>query len=282
MAGRARAAGVGWWRPCWASFVAWVASLHLGRGRGDELDGALEGVVGGAAVRAQAQARWLAIAAVALPFAGVLVAGPAVGAVVVVMLLVSAWWASRGADARCSSAADAELPMLLEGVARRLRAGGSLTEAMAAQVGGGVVGSPLAEAWGRVVADVPTLGVVGALDAWVVRNPRPPVRLAAAALALAAETGGSPARAVDGVAATLRARASVAREVRALTSQARASAVVIASAPVAFALLAGATDARTRAAYRTSVGTALVIAGLMLDVVGGWWMARLCRVRVAT
>jgi tight adherence protein B len=189
---------------------------------------------------------------------------------------VAAWRARRGADARRLAAADAQLPTLLEAVARHLRTGGSLTEAITAQQPGG----GLAEPWLVVAVRAPVAGVVAALDGWVAGDDRPPVRLAAAALALAAETGGSPARAVDGVAATLRARAAVAGELRALTSQARASALVIAISPVVFALLASATDRRTRAAFHTGTGTLLVLAGLALDALGAWWMARLCRLPV--
>jgi tight adherence protein B len=212
-------------------------------------------------------------ALVLLPVCGLVMAGPMVGAVVLAALVGAAWWSARGADARRSVAADAQLPTLLEAIARHLRTGGSLTEAITAQR----PSHELAQPWATIAAGAPHVGVVAALDAWVAGNDRPPVRLAAAALVLAAETGGSPARAVDGVAATLRARAAVAGELRALTAQARASALVIAVSPIAFALLASATDPRTRAAFHTRTGTMLVLAGLCLDAVGAWWMARLCR-----
>jgi tight adherence protein B len=210
---------------------------------------------------------------VLLPVCGLLTAGPVVGAVVLAGVAVFVWRSAGGASARRCSAADAQLPTLLEAIARHLRTGGSLTEAITAQQ----PGQELADAWAAVAAGAPHVGVVAALDGWVAANDRPPVRLAAAALVLAAETGGSPARAVDGVAATLRARAAVAGELRALTAQARASALVIAVSPIAFALVASATDPRTRAAFHTRTGTTLVLAGLALDALGAWWMSRLCR-----
>jgi tight adherence protein B len=94
---------------------------------------------------------------------------------------------------------------------------------------------------------------------------------------MAASTGGSPARAIDGVAATLRARQALAEEIRALSSQARASAVVIAGSPLVFGAASATTDERTGAFLRTPLGLALVAAGVVLDVVGWWWMSKLCR-----
>lgn len=170
-----------------------------------------------------------------------------------------------------------DLPALLEAVAARLRAGGSLGQAL-------VEAAPppgmLADQWRRTAELVPALGAVGALQDWADRAEQRSVRLAAAALTLAARTGGSPARAVDGVAATLRCRLAVQAEIRALSSQARASAAVIALAPAGFGVMAGLGDPRTLEFLRTPPGLVVVLAGLGLDGLGAWWMARLCRAPV--
>ena len=163
-------------------------------------------------------------------------------------------------------------------MARGLRSGGSLRQAIgeAAAVTPGPLGADL-----RLVVAVADRGtpLVEALESWGERCPRPGVRLAVAALCLGAETGGAQARAVDGVAATLRERLAVAGEIRALTSQTRASMFVIAAAPLAFCVFASATDARTSTfLFRSPIGLACLAAGLSLDVVGGFWMRRLCRV----
>lgn len=173
-------------------------------------------------------------------------------------------------------APEVDLPALLEAVAARLRAGGSLGQALveAAPPPGG----PLADQWRRTVELVPAVGAVGALRDWAARAEQRSVRLAAAALTLAATTGGPPARAIDGVASTLRSRLALQAEIRALSSQARASAVVIVLAPAVFGVLACLTDPRTAAFLRTPLGLLVVVAGLGLDGLGGWWMARLCRV----
>ena len=174
--------------------------------------------------------------------------------------------------------AEAALPGALEAVARGLRSGASLRQAIAEAASStpGVLGAEL-----RMVAATAERGtpLVDALEAWGTRCPRPGVRLAVAALCLGAETGGAQARAVDGVAATLRERLAVAGEVRALTSQTRASMLVIAAAPLVFCVFASTTDPRTSTfLFRSPVGLACVAAGISLDAVGALWMRRLCKV----
>src|SRR5207248_2850893 len=81
--------------------------------------------------------------------------------------------------------------------------------AEAARVTPGALGAEL-----QAVATAAERGtpLVDALERWGERRPRGGVRLAVAALCLGAETGGAQARAVDGVAATLRERVAVAGE----------------------------------------------------------------------
>lgn len=228
-------------------------------------------------------ARRLAVSAVMAGALVLVVAGPAVGSLAVGG--AAGGWVGwrRGASRRQVAADERELPHLLERVARHLRAGGSLHQAFAAATPPatpGVAPRGLAIAWSAVADRSATVGMVPALDEWAerARPGAPSVGLAVAALAVAASTGGSPARAVDGVASTLRSRLAVADEVRALSSQARASATVIALAPVGFGALAAATDDRTAAFLATPPGVVLAATGLALDAVGAWWMARLCRV----
>ncbi len=224
--------------------------------------------------------RILPPAVAGLVFVSVLVGGPLAALLVFSAMGVGARWLSRGSTRRRAGAIDRDLPHVLEAVARHLRAGGSLAQAIVAA--GPSTRGALGETWERLHADLEVGGVVSALDRWVDGRSNggavtPCERLAATALALAAETGGSPARAVDGVAATLRARRALGEEIRALSSQARASAAVIALAPLAFGLLAGATDDRTSTFFRSPVGLVLLALGLGLDTIGAWWMTRLCR-----
>jgi Flp pilus assembly protein TadB len=55
--------------------------------------------------------------------------------------------------------------------------------------------------------------------------------------------------------------------------------LVIAAAPVAFCVFASSTDPRTATfLLRSPIGLACLAAGLTLDVLGGFWMRRLCRI----
>ena len=73
----------------------------------------------------------------------------------------------------------------------------------------------------------------------------------------------------------------MAAELRALSSQARISALVIGLAPVGFGAFAATTDPRTsQFLFHTAPGLALLVTGLVLDVLGWLWMQRLARVEL--
>lgn len=183
--------------------------------------------------------------------------------------------ARRRRDAR----AEAALPDVLEAIARSLRSGASLRLALDEAV---AAAGPLAGDLRRISAETAHgSDLEAALERWSVARPLPGVQLAVSALCLGIEAGGAQARAVDGVAATLRQRHSVAAEARALGAQASMSALVIAVAPIVFCALASTTDARTtHFLLGTGTGQLLLGTGLGLDVVGALWMSRLTQVRV--
>lgn len=222
--------------------------------------------------------RWMAVSSVAAVVAvgrwgptGVVVAlaGSVGGAAVVV-----GW--RRGRSGQRYAAA---LPVVLEACAGRLRAGASLTEAVTSAAGD-ATGSSLLD------ADLAALDrridhgqpFAAAVEEWAASRVVPGLGLVAAALVLGAEAGGARARALDGVAATLRDRRAVAAEVDALSSQARASAVVMMGAPVAFAALGLLSDPEVSAfLLRTPAGLACLGVGLTLDALAGVWMLRIAR-----
>jgi tight adherence protein B len=218
---------------------------------------------------------WMAavivVPAAALLFGGVPLA--VLAGVAVTATPVGVWRANRGRrDARLT----AGLPGALEALARSLRSGAGLRAAIGEA--GSATPAPLRTELLRVARTAEAEGVVAALEAWAARRPVPGVRLAVAALCLGAETGGAQARAIDGVATTLRQRLSAAAEARALASQARVSAAVIALAPLAFCALASSTDTRVASfLFRSGAGAAVLTAGLVLDAAGALWMARLTR-----
>lgn len=184
-------------------------------------------------------------------------------------LLMPSWLERRRIRRR-----DEALPFVLDAVARSLRSGASLLQAL---------GEAAAEP-GTLQRDLRALvaeaergaGLDRALQAWAEAQPPGPLRLGAAALGMSAEMGGATARTVEGVAATVRQRLEVAGESRALTSQARISAQVIALAPLGFCAIGAATDPElARFLFVTPVGWAFLVSGALLDLAGAAWMRRL-------
>lgn len=205
-----------------------------------------------------------------------LAGGPALAVVVAVAAITGPPAALLACSGRADRLLEGALPELFEAMARSLRSGVSLRQAVEEAAGvPGLLGHDLRLVAGEVAAGV---SLLTALDGWGRRRPLPGVALAVSALGLGVETGGAHARALDGVAATLRARSAVAGEVRALSAQARLSAVVIVLAPLGFSALAAATDERTAAFFVTPLGLACLAGGLALDALAALWMHRLSRV----
>jgi len=220
---------------------------------------------------------WLA-ALGAAAVAGAVAGSPALAVLAAAALTVGAGAVLRSRRGRADANLERALPAALEAVARGLRSGASLTQALgeAADAAPGTLGGEL----GRVRLEASHgAGLVDALEQLALRRPLPGVRLAVAALCLGVETGGAQARAVDGVAVTMRERLAVAAEVQALSSQARVSALVIGLAPLAFGAFATATDpGHAEFLLGTPLGLAFVTVGLVLDGLGWLWMQRLTRV----
>lgn len=225
----------------------------------------------------RAWALWCWASALLVPLS-VLFGGPGPGAVASAGAVLAPIAVLRSRRGRGDLRAEAALPGALESMARALRSGASVRQAI--EEAAAMTPGPLGEELGRVAVQAARgAPLVAALEALAERRPLPGIRLAVAALCLGVETGGAHARAVDGVAATLRDRLSVAAEVRALAAQARISAVVIGLAPIGFGAFAAATDPRTSEfVFHTVPGLVLLCAGLGLDAVGWFWMNRLSRV----
>ena len=173
---------------------------------------------------------------------------------------------------------DAQLPEALDRLASALRAGVAIGPAVIE------VAHELAEPLGAELREVARAiehgaPVRAALATWSgAADSSPDVQLVAAALTVGAGAGGEVARAVDGVGATLRERHELRAEVQALATQARASAAVLAVTPVLFAVLVATIEPLAIAfLVTTPVGLACLMAGLGLEGLGVWWMARITR-----
>lgn len=169
----------------------------------------------------------------------------------------------------------ADLPELLDMVARTMRSGASLRTALVASIPhfhGGTAADL------RVLREQTRGGMTlrDSLMHWQQRRPQPAVSLTVTALLVAADAGGSAAQAIDRVAVTVREQDRLRNEVRSLASQAQMSAALIALLPVVFGLGAGLTDSRT-ASFLLASRTGLVCLGLglTLDLLALLWMRRI-------
>jgi len=170
---------------------------------------------------------------------------------------------------------DALLPESLDRLASAIRAGQSIGPAFVEVARS--CPDPLGDELRPVAAALEHgAGLAQALDLWTRSAGSPDAALAVAAIGLGGQAGGEVARAIDGVAATLRERRELQAEVRALATQARASAGVLVVAPPLFAALVSTIEPGAIAfLVSTPVGLACLATGLALDAVGAWWMARI-------
>ena len=214
---------------------------------------------------------------VAAGAAGLLLGGPLLGVVVAGATGAAAVVGLRAARHRRAQRIARSVPEALDAVARSCRAGASVLQAVRslADVDVGPAGPVLAEVVERVDRGE---SLRDALDELVASHPVHAVRLGAAALLVGADTGAAPARAVEGVAATLRDHAALEREAAAHATQARASAAVLVLAPVGFGVFAVVADPRVAAfLFRSGPGVLCLAVGVLLDVVGAVWMGRMVR-----
>lgn len=157
---------------------------------------------------------------------------------------------------------------LLDGIARQVRSGATLTGAAIDEIDRS---SPL-----RPVLDRLDIGdsLTDALKA--VDTGGGDLALTVQALSAAAHLGGPIAATLDEAAAVLRERAAARAERRAHGSQARLSARVLTIVPLGFAVWSATISQRTRDVYiSTAAGGVSAICGLALNLLGWRWMRRI-------
>ncbi len=172
---------------------------------------------------------------------------------------------------------EASVPLALDAMAASLRSGAGLVVAMhdvsSSQVG--MSGRDFALMCREIDKG---RRVVEALDAWATRRPLRCVRLTAAAMALAVETGGAQAKALDGVAATVRQRLDARTRAKTAATESKASAFALTILPAVISgpVLVLSADARYFM-FHTSVGATTFVVGVLLDVIGAFVMAQMIR-----
>lgn len=170
----------------------------------------------------------------------------------------------------------AGLPGFVELTAARLRSGHTVATALAdACRGDGPVAPDVRRLVRRMELGDP---LAQSLAWWADERRLDPVRAVAGSLAVAAETGGAAAGALDGLARSLRDQLGARAEAAALSAQARMSALVVGLAPIGYVVFAAAVDPRAAVVLvTTTTGRVCLVLALVLDAVGAWWMRRIVR-----
>ena len=200
-------------------------------------------------------------AAAPLALLGAMVAGP------VALIL------ARG---RAERAFLAGLPAFVEFVAAQLRSGHTVPSALVAAADRpGPLGGDARRVRQRLALGA---SLPDALQRWAGERRSEPAAAVAGGLAVAAETGGAAATALDGLARSLRDALGAQAEAAALSAQARLSAVVVGAAPIGYLAFAAATDPHAAATLvSTPAGRICLVLGLTLDALGALWMRRISR-----
>lgn len=169
----------------------------------------------------------------------------------------------------------AELPEVLDVVARSLRGGRSLHQALEDVVDSAQ--GPLRDEFAEALRHSHQgQSLEAALRSTAKRIDDAEVSTTMQALLLAIESGGGPSRALDGIGQSARDRAALRDEVAALVSQARTSMRVLAALPIVFVGIGALVDPSSLTFFASDpVGRLCLLGGVVLDVLGFAWMHRL-------
>lgn len=182
--------------------------------------------------------------------------------------------------AKRTRAFDAQLPDVLKLLSASLRAGFSLLQGLDSLIAqaGDPMTTELRQAFAatRVGASVEdalqaTAERVGSRDfEWIVM-----------AIQIQREVGGNLAEILDSVHETMIARVHLRREVRTLTAEGRISAIVLVVLPIALGFMVYLSNrSYIGTLFSTGTGHLMLLAGLVLEVVGGVWLNRIVQIEI--
>ena len=183
-------------------------------------------------------------------------------------------------ESRRQAAFYSQLPDTLQLLAGSLSAGYSLPQAVDTVVREG--NDPMAAEFNRALVEA-RLGVPveEALDNIADRMSSQDFHWVVLAIRVQREVGGNLAEVLTNVAATLRERERLRRQVQVLSAEGRLSAVIIALIPILFALfLVLARPTYLEPLYTTAIGGLMLGFGVLMLVVGIFWLRRVVRVEV--
>jgi tight adherence protein B len=173
-----------------------------------------------------------------------------------------------------------QMPDVLMLVASSLSTGFSLLQAMDAVAHD--VSDPAAKEFARVMAET-RIGsdVESALGRMAIRMNSENMRWAAMAIGIQRQVGGNLAETLRTTASTLREREVLRRHVRALSAEGRLSAVILVALPILlFVYEANVNRDYISLLWSTLIGWILVVVGILLMVVGVYWLTKVVKVEV--
>jgi len=216
------------------------------------------------------------------PIAGALAGGVVGGIVAAVVgalaIKLGTVTMRRRRDVLFAATVDAQLADAVRSFTAGMRAGLSMTQAIAFAANEGE--PPLGPTLARIVDAVSIGGSLdGALQAWGHEVGTDDARLVVGVLTLHRRSGGDLPHVLDQVAATLRERSEAAREVRALTAQARLSGAVLGLLPIGFfAFLWMTSRGNIEGAFHSPIGIATIVIGAVLECIAFVWIRSLLEV----
>jgi tight adherence protein B len=181
---------------------------------------------------------------------------------------------------RRARAFEEQLPDTLQLLAGSLRSGFSLNQALVGVVRNGT--EPAAGEFARVLTEV-RLGteLEQAMDDVADRMRCDDLHWVVMAIRISREVGGNLAEVLQNTVATMRERAGLRRHVRALTAEGRLSAKILIGLPL---LMAGYMllfrHGYLNPLVNTAVGVGMLAAGVVLLVVGSFWVIRTVKIEV--
>ena len=200
---------------------------------------------------------------------------PTVGAAAFVMILTLAWFQIR--RSRRITEIQQQLPDVVDLLARAVHAGENLEQAI--ELVGQEVADPLAAEF-RWCSQQLSLGrtVSATMHSLVGRVRLIDMRLLATVLAVHRKTGGNLAMTLERLSVVSRDRLNYHGQMRATTGSGRISARMIAAAgPMLFLFLFFTQPEHMQRFFEDPFGRVLFATGVLLEIIGLIWMARLTR-----
>jgi len=199
--------------------------------------------------------------------------------VIVIATIVPILYIDMKARSRMA-AFEEQLPQILNLIAGSLRAGWGMLQAIDMVVNETL--PPARDEFRRVQTEARLgLPVDDALHAMAERVGSEDFAWAVSAISIQREVGGNLAEVLDVVAATIRDRAALRRQVSALTAEGRLSAIILIALPFVEGIVLWAVNPTyMNILFTTTSGRILLAGGLLLLLIGSFWLTRAMKVEV--